>query len=592
QTLERAEHPVDKANIYRQIIVQRSSLAQWADSLEMGIIALSELGVDLPDGGFHELLLADKAKIEQHIADKPIASLIEMRECRSSGVALAVLLLSKLGAPVYLSKPDLFPLISTRMLLLAFDHGLKAEIAMACICYGMVLAGQFQEYSLAYEYGRLGLAIADRFNDRSVKSQATTTFLSHLVFWRKPFADNEALVKRGFQAGIEVGDLEFTSYMLQNHSINCFVSGERLGHLRDRINGYTDHFNRGKNPIAHVAMGNIQLAISNLRGETKDANSFAHDDLDEGRLLQDARSHTNNWGICMYYIYKAQVKFYNGDYRDTDNLLLAAKELLPYISTTSPEGDYYYLRALTTAALYPNEQEQKSTTRLDELDECINWLARCAETCEENWGHKHLLARAERARIAARPWDAIEDYDRAIASADRNRCLPVEATANLLAGSFWLDRGKRRIGAAYILDSHQCFVDWGAQRIADKLKAEFPRILSRQRRDEQELPTTDSITTTDSLGHPIDLQTVIEGTHAITNETNLPSLLTKIMEISLRNAGAEQGLLILARSGDMVIKARGVARDSTHVELMSVDLHQYEDSPESIVQYVTRTGEP
>ena len=69
-------------------------------------------------------------------------------------------------------------------------------------------------------------------------------------------------------------------------------------------------------------------------------------------------------------------------------------------------------------------------------------LARWAESAPENFGHLHLLAAAEVARVSGRPGDAMEHYEAAIDAAGqqaspRHRALATSCTvaSGWVAGS-------------------------------------------------------------------------------------------------------------------------------------------------------------
>lgn len=85
---------------------------------------------------------------------------------------------------------------------------------------------------------------------------------------------------------------------------------------------------------------------------------------------------------------------------------------------------------------------------------------------------------------------------------------------------------------------------------------------------------------------------MLEATRAIAKETDVGAVLRTIMRVSLENAGAERGFLILVRDDRLLVKVRGTAGKDMRFEALSVALGDQEGLAHSIVQYVARTAEP
>src|SRR6185369_14247594 len=89
----------------------------------------------------------------------------------------------------------------------------------------------------------------------------------------------------------------------------------------------------------------------------------------------------------------------------------------------------------------------------------------------------------------------------------------------------------------------------------------------------------------------LDLATVIKVSETIASEIVLEKLISAVMRAALEHAGAERGLLILAREGGYRIEAEAKTRG----DAVEVTLHQAEvgvaDLPTSVFQYVVRSRE-
>src|SRR5262249_21416440 len=105
-----------------------------------------------------------------------------------------------------------------------------------------------------------------------------------------------------------------------------------------------------------------------------------------------------------------------------------------------------------------------------------------------------------------------------------------------------------------------------------------------------DLRVATSLTTTGhGRGEMLDMMTVIKAAQAISGEIVLDTLLTRLMQIVLENAGAQKGLLILKRDAQLMIEAM-ITVDPDHVEVRpAIPVERSTDLALEIVQYVIRT---
>ena len=89
----------------------------------------------------------------------------------------------------------------------------------------------------------------------------------------------------------------------------------------------------------------------------------------------------------------------------------------------------------------------------------------------------------------------------------------------------------------------------------------------------------------------LDVATLIKASQAVFGEIDLPRLIETLMTITLQNAGADRGLLLLPRDGSFVIEAEARA-DGAGVEVrLRRAAMTAEDGPEAVINLVIRTRE-
>jgi signal transduction histidine kinase/DNA-binding NarL/FixJ family response regulator len=143
--------------------------------------------------------------------------------------------------------------------------------------------------------------------------------------------------------------------------------------------------------------------------------------------------------------------------------------------------------------------------------------------------------------------------------------------------------------------AHYAYQVWGAQRKVDDLEEKYPQLLprtsARSRTQTTVNQTTDTPSTTSQsrTNTSLDLATVIKASQALSGEIVLSNLLSQLMKISIENAGAEKGILILDKLGQLFIEAQINLEQDDVILLQSIPIDDGHLLPVSIVNYVEKT---
>src|SRR5499426_2133466 len=203
-----------------------------------------------------------------------------------------------------------------------------------------------------------------------------------------------------------------------------------------------------------------------------------------------------------------------------------------------------------------------------------------AANCPQNFEDRALLVGAEIARIEGRPLDAMDHYERAIASARANGYVHNEAIANELAARFHAARGFATIANAYLREARSCYLRWGADGKVRQLETLHPFL--------HELDSARAATTTSAapIEH-LDIATMVKVSQAISGEVVLERLVDTLMRLAIEHAGAERGLLLLSRDNNLRLEAEAMTSQDGIIVRRPEKLPAA--LPDSIVQYVMRS---
>ena len=194
------------------------------------------------------------------------------------------------------------------------------------------------------------------------------------------------------------------------------------------------------------------------------------------------------------------------------------------------------------------------------------------------------LVAAEIARLEGRELDAEQLFEQAIRSARANGFVHNEALASERAAQFYAARDLELISHAYLRNARQCYLRWGADGKVRQLDELHPYL----REDE---PSSRPSRTIETPVEHLDLATVLKVSQAVSGEIVLEKLLETLMHTAIEHAGAERGLLILARGAE----PRLVAEATTSGDTVATQLRDEPVTaallPEAVLHYVWRTQE-
>ena len=210
-------------------------------------------------------------------------------------------------------------------------------------------------------------------------------------------------------------------------------------------------------------------------------------------------------------------------------------------------------------------------------------LRQWAENNPPTFADKHALLLAEIARIEKRDADTLRLYEQAIHLAHENGFVQNEGLAHELAAQYCLSRGIETAGYFYLRNARNCYDRWGAHGKVKQLDERYPRL-------REERPSASGAMTGPPVGQ-FDVETVVKASQAISSEMVLPRLIEKLVRITVENAGAERGLLILIRDGEPRIEAEATTGQGEIEVVVRQAAVTPSDLPQSVLHYVIRTQE-
>jgi len=158
-----------------------------------------------------------------------------------------------------------------------------------------------------------------------------------------------------------------------------------------------------------------------------------------------------------------------------------------------------------------------------------------------------FLLEAEIARVKNRFERAACYYDRAMSSAKDSGYLHVEAISCELAAKFFLNKKQDYLARSLLLKAKRLYREWGVIPKVRQLETQYALILKD---DRDRVRINDAVEFKD-----VDIYSVLKASHIIAREIKPKKLMRLLIQLILKNSGAQRAFLLLYSDNQLKIEA-------------------------------------
>ncbi|SIO65520.1 PAS domain S-box-containing protein [Bradyrhizobium erythrophlei] len=522
-------------------------------------------------------------RIWSHIGTRQIEDLFDLPLMTDPDVLDVLDVLVEVLTPALFCDENLCSLVICRMVNLSLEHGNSDGSCYAYVWLAIIAGPRFGNYKDGFRFGQLGYDLVEKRGLKRFQARTYMSFGDIVLPWTKHVRAGRDLVRRAFDAASEIGDVTYAGFCCDHLIKNLLAAGDQLVEAQREAEDSLQFAQKIRFGLVvdHIK---VQLGlIRTLRGLTLKFGSFNDDQFDE---LWFERYLESNPALaeleCWYWVRKLQARFFAGDYASAVHAALSAQRQLWTSPSQFEAAELCFYGALSYAACWDSASLDRRQQHFEFLENHHSQLQVWVENCPENFENRAALVGAEIARIEGRELDAERLYEQAIRSARANGFVHNEALANELASRFYKARGFDKIADTYLRDARDCYVQWGADGKVRQLDVLYPHLRNRK-------PLPDPMSTILTPSGHLDLATVIKLSQAISGEIVLGKLIDTLMRTAVEHAGAERGLLILARGDEYRTVAEATASNDTVAVGPRQTSVTATDLPESVLHYVART---
>jgi GAF domain-containing protein len=488
--------------------------------------------------------------------------------------------LTRVPLPALFTDSNLHAAVICMAVSLSIERGNDDASCFHYVWLGTVAWHKFGDFENALRFAQVGYELVAKKGLQRFRAATCVAFAGCIAPWMKPLSACVDLTRQALEIAIEIGDLR--GEIQSRVSLNALLlpAGDPLVEMQGEAESSLGLARKAK--FAYfTALSDIQLAlVRTLRGSTRAFGSFEHAEFDQVGFERDLDKYPPQLH-CVYWIRKLQALFYAGDFASAFDASLSARPLL-WALPTIEAAEYEFYSALARAALWSSATQEQRSEHLDALAAHCKLIQIWAEYCPQNFQDRAEMVAAELARIEGRDLEAGRLYEQAIGSARKNGFVHNQGLVHELAAQYYLSHRLETAGYAHLRSARNCFDRWGAHGKVKQLDERYPNL--------QEERTSAASATIGPFAQ-LDVEAVAKASQTLSSEIVLPTLIEKLVQITVENAGAERGLLILIRDLEPRIEAEATTGHNRVEVTVRNAVVMPSDLLQSVLHYVIRTQE-
>jgi predicted ATPase/signal transduction histidine kinase len=512
---------------------------RFAEALGLGLQSLRELGVAVPAA--HQIAAELDHQLGawyQWLDQTEATDDLAWPELTDPTLLAASGLIKATAPAAYLAGDSATTAwLSLEALPICLQHGLAPALIapLALTAFGAVLLRG--DYAAAHRAARRILALGEACGYEPGTSNARMIF-AVLGCWGGPLEDGVQAghqAREGLIAGGDLASAGYSSYASVPGMLDCAPS---LDSYLTEVEAALAFVRRTGNEQSDQVLGTYRWLAGVLLGEsTAVAGQAPSADRHAGNRLAQFFVHLNQANAAAIF----------GDPTGLERHTAAAMRLVPLLPGVYPTAVARLLRGLALAGHARSVDAGKRGSLLFELDEVTQWLAERAADAPGNFLHLVRLLEAERAWAASDFRAAAPAFDAARREAARHQRPWHRALIAEHAALFYLAHGLEQGGHDLLAEARQEYLAWGATAKVSQLDWAYPVLgtpatgVAGDDGPPGDSPVGRAVITTGT----IDLLGIVSASQALSSETSVGRLHTRVAEVLSAMTGASSVRLLL-----------------------------------------------
>jgi len=590
--LENRKELMDAVRPYAIRINALKAQNKLQEAIDTGLEVLEQLGEKFPKKGPLPFVMVDLIRTKIKLMGKDEDAIANLPEMTNSHKAAALRILNDIASPVYWARPEILPFIIFRMVRLSLKYGVTEISAFGFATYGLLMCGVLGDMSTGYRFGQIGLALLDRFEAKKWLSQIYTPIYALINHWSEHVHKSLDPFLYSYKVGFETGAIEYACINVNIYCNHIYLGGKPLEESEREMKMFSEQMLKYKQETNYNYNEAYRQAALNLLGKSDDPTVLSGEAYDEKEMAPIHEERKDRAGTFLIHQNNMMLKYLFHQYDEALEHAVLTRPLLDAVLAKYDVAIFWFYEGLVNMAAAREKSGREVDSMLRRAKKNISQFKKWAKFCPVNHQHKLDLLMAEMAWCKGREDKARKHFDLAIKGAEKGEFLNEEALSLERTGLYYLATGQEFIAENYLRKAYQIYKEWGAAAKMKDLKTRFPKILIGLDKDAQDDGSTSSQGSSGSTeSSTLDLDTLMKSAQAISGEVVLDQLLKTLLNISIENAGAESGCIIMKQEDDWHIKTASFINQTNPAEFTDTPLQETNRIPLSLIEYIQNTKE-
>ncbi len=575
---------IDQASFSAVLIKAYTSQDKYSAALEEGLDMLKQLDIDLPQKADTSLIFELLQDVMSCLADKSDDDLLNLPDLKDETMLSATRIIVEMSTAAYSLNKELSTWLWLEMMRIYLHHGMHPMAAVAFVSYGVIQVAGLGDINSGVRFGQLAFKILDKYKTQSLMPRILNTYNLLIRHWVEPVEKSAVAGLEVHRLAMETGDLEYAALGLFMHDTYSIIASIPLQQLDKKMEA---HGRIIKKLNQHHVVGLHLLwrqLVLNLMGKNKNPLKLSVAGLNEKQIEQAYIEKKEYIHLCNFYQIKCGLLFSFENYLEAFDYLKKAEEYQTHIRGLINSSTLVFFGTVIRLAIYHEVPEDQKKELLEIVETNFLQMQHWMKFSTVNFSHRCKLVEAMKTQIAGDVIGAMDLYDEAIDLFHKNGYGNEVEFATALAAHFFTSQGKKRIAHLYLKETYDSHVKKGRQALVRYYGAKYPFLRSDNTK-------TGALSTT-KKGHAsqlLDIKSVVNASQAISGEILLGNLLTKMMQIVLKSAGAQKGYMILSDNDALFVEAESNAQDEKILVLQSIPVDRHKGFSQALVNVVART---
>ena len=588
--LENRKELMDAVRPYAIRINALKAQNKLQEAIDTGLEVLEQLGEKFPKKGPLPFVMVDLIRTKIKLMGKDEDAISSLPEMTNSHKAAALRILNDIASPVYWARPEILPFIIFRMVRLSLKYGVTEISAFGFATYGLLMCGVLGDMSTGYRFGQIGLALLDRFEAKKWLSQIYTPVYALINHWSEHVHKSLDPFLYSYKVGFETGAIEYACINVNIYCNHIYLGGKPLAESEREMKMFSEQMLKYKQETNYNYNEAYRQAALNLLGKSDDPTVLSGEAYDEKKMAPIHEERKDRAGTFLIHQNNMMLKYLFHQYDEALEHAVLTRPLLDAVLAKYDVAIFWFYEGLVSMAAARDNNERDRDSLLRRAKKNISQFKKWAGYSPVNHQHKLDLLIAEMAWCKGKEEKARKHFDLAIKGAENGEFLNEEALSLERAGLYYLSNGQDFIAENYLRKAYQINKEWGAAAKMKDLKTQYPKILIGLDKSSGEINATSGEGTTSSTeSSTLDLDTLMKSAQAISGEVVLDRLLKTLLNISIENAGAESGCIIMKQEEQWHIKSAYFANQSDPSEYSDTALRENNRVPQSLIEYIQNT---